>query len=299
MNKLYVTPYSIEHAQNLEKNQEICGFVIGDNTFGLRQVRNFDLAMIEALKYNSTKMIFVAVTKLFHNNELEKLEEYLIQLAKINVDYIIFSDFAVLNLIKKNNLNIKLMYSTETTITNQYFTEYAKEIGVDCVDVAKEITLKEIAQITENKKSQVAINIHSHLYMYQSVRKMITNYGDVQNNTYAKDKDYYLFDEERNVYYPLVENEQGTHLLASNDICMINHLDKLLTLDVDFYKLDAFCYKEDEFNNILKLYIKAIKMYESDHNLYSENKREFLSDVKNVAKHKKMGTGFYFKKTVF
>lgn len=299
MNKLYVTPFSVEHAKKLETINEIIGFVVGDNTFGLRQVRNFDLAAIEQLKINTEKLVFVAVTKLFHNHELEKLEKYLIELDQINADYVIFSDFAVLNLIKKNNLKLKVLYSTETTITNKYFTEYAKEIGVDGVDVAKEITLKEIAEIAENKQSQVAINIHSHIYMYQSVRKMITNYGDVQNQKYDKEKDYYLFDEERGVYYPIVENEQGTHLLASNDICMINHLDKLLALDVDFYKLDAFGYKQAEFDQILALYLTAINMCEADQDLYVQKKREFLSDVKAVAEHKKMGTGFYFKKTVF
>ncbi len=299
MNRLYVTPYSVKHAKKLEVINEISGFVVGDNTFGLRQVRNFDLQMIKELKLNSNKLIFVAITKLFHNHELAALEKYLIELAGAGVDYVIFSDFAVLNLIKKNNLKLKLLYSTETTITNKYFTEYAKEIGVDGVDVAKEITLKEIAEIVENKQSKVAINIHSHLYMYQSVRKMITNYGDVQSQSYSQEKEYYLFDEERNVYYPLVENEQGTHLLASNDICMINHLDKLLDLDVDFLKLDAFGYKEAEFDEILSLYLDAIQMYEENPELYVKNHAYFLHKVKEIVEHKKMGTGFYFKKTVF
>ncbi len=299
MNRLNITPFSVENALMYKDNDYIEGFVVGNFKFGLRQIVEFDLQMIEQLRSETSKNIYVNCMKLIHNQELQELTSYLQELANIGVDYVIFSDFAVQQLINENNINVKTIYSTETTITNKYFSEFAKEIGASGIDVAKEITLKEIEEIAANKEGLVFANIHSHIYMYQSVRKMLTNYGDVQNQVYDNDKDYYLFDEERNVYYPIVENEQGTHLLASNDICMINHLEKMLKLDVDAFKIDAFGYKLSEYNAIIEKYIEAINLYETDLEAYKERKRELLNEIKNIVPHKKMGTGFYFKKTIF
>ncbi len=299
MNKINITPFSVEHALKYDNQELISGYIIGNFKFGLRTITNFDLEQIKELRKQTTKNIFVNCMKLMHNHELGELKEYLEQLALIGVDYVIFSDFAVQQLINENQIAIKSIYSTETTITNQYFSSFAKEIGASGIDLAKEITFKEIAEIAENKESLVFANIHSHIYMYQSVRKMLTNYSEIQENDYTDGREYYLYDEERDVYYPIVENEQGTHLLASNDICMINHLEKLLSIAIDAYKIDAFGYKISEYDAIVALYIAAFELYTNDIEQYKKEKRDFLTQVKAIVPHKKMGTGFYFKKTIY
>ncbi len=299
MHKLTITPFNIEHAIKWNESEMIEGFIVGSNTFGLRQITNFDLEMIAELRHITNKKIFVNVTKLIHNHELEGLKKYLLELGKIKIDYIIFSDFAVLNLINQLELDVKTIYSTETTITNNSFTEFASEIGVNGVDLAKEITYQEIQEIAENKQSEVMINIHSHIYMYQSVRKMITNYQNIQKRDYDLKRDYYLYDEERNNYYPLVENQQGTHLLASNDLCTINHLDKINTLNVDYLIMNGFGYTKTTFDQIINLYIEAYLLLLDDSEKYTEQKREYLNQIKALVPHKKMGTGFYFKKTIY
>ncbi len=92
---------------------------------------------------------------------------------------------------------------------------------------------------------------------------------------------------------------QGTHLLSSSDLCLINHLDKVANLDVDFLVMNGFGYRESIFDQIITLYLEAIKQYENDAEAYKNNKRNYLTSVKTLVPHKKMGTGFYFKKTIY
>lgn len=299
MQKITMTPYSVEHALKWEKNEMIKGYLVGSNRFGLRQIANFDLDAITNLRQQTKKQVIVNVTKIIHNHELSELTDYLIALDKLAVDYIIFSDFAVYNIIKNNGLTLKTIYSTETTITNNSFTKFAHDLGISGVDLAKEITYQEIKEITDNKQCQVMINLHSHIYMYQSVRKLISNYATVQNQEYDLDREYYLYDEERNNYYPLIENMQGTHLLSSSDLCLINHLDKVATLNTDFLVINGFGYRESIFDQIITLYLEAIEQLESNSEEYKNKKREYLTAVKALVPHKKMGTGFYFKKTIY
>ncbi len=299
MQKITITPYNVKHALKWEDNNMISGYLVGSNRFGLRQIANFDLTAITTLRQQTKKQVIVNVTKIIHNHELTELKEYLIALDQLAIDYIIFSDFAVYNIIKNNNLKLKTIYSTETTITNNSFTKFANDLGITGVDLAKEITYQEIKEITENKQSQIMINLHSHIYMYQSVRKLISNYATIQNQEYNLEREYYLYDEERNNYYPLIENMQGTHLLSSSDLCLINHLDKVADLDVDFLVMNGFGYRESIFDQIINLYLEAIKQYENDDKAYKNNKRNYLTAVKTLVPHKKMGTGFYFKKTIY
>ncbi len=299
MQKITITPYNVEHALKWEENEMINGYLVGSNRFGLRQIANFDIKAITELSQKSNKQIIVNVTKIIHNHELAELKDYLFALAKLAVDYVVFSDFAVYNIIKDNNLKLKTIYSTETTITNNSFTKFANDLGINGVDLAKEITYQEIKEITENKQSQVMINLHSHIYMYQSVRKLISNYATIQKQEYNLEREYYLYDEERNNYYPLIENMQGTHLLSSSDLCLINHLDKVASLDVDFLVMNGFGYRQSIFDQIINLYLTAILEYENNIEEYKNNKREYLASVKALVPHKKMGTGFYFKKTIY
>ncbi len=295
MTKLNITPFTIEQALAFNDQDLINGFIVGDNNYGLRQVRSFSLEDIELLRSKTTKNIYVAVNKILHNHEFETLKPYLIRLEKIKVDGIIISDIGILQFCKKNNINLNFIYNTETTITNKSFATLANNVGIQMLEVAKEITLKEITEIANQNSAKISINIHGHIYMYQSIRKMIDNYETVIGNK-LPEKDYYLYDEERQLYYPLIQNEQGTHVLASTDLCMISKLDKLKTSNVDFYKIDGFAYKPNDYVKIVNLYIKALNLEPDE---YEESKQDLEKAAQAIDSTKKYGTGFYFKKTIY
>lgn len=283
--------------KELEKLEQIQGYYVGNFQFGLRQVYDFSIEQINEIKNNTNRNVFVCVNKLMHDNDLEALEQYLIALSKTDVDYVIFSDFAVSEISLKINASYRLIYGTETTITNHYFTELAKDSGFDGVELAKEITLAEVIEIGNNKAAKISIQIHGHMYMYQSVRKLIDNYQSTTNCTIDSNDELYLYDQERDNYYRVLQNEQGTHILASNDLCMVSHLDKVKKADVDFLKIDGFGYTKEQYLSLLTIYNKAFTDLENGS--YKENKKAYLDEIKAMFTHKRFDAGFYFKETIY
>lgn len=298
--KFNIVPYKEKTTFDIIKDEEcVNGVIVGNNKYALRCSADFSITEIEQLVTNFNKEVIVNVNKLFHNHELVDLTNYLNDLVKIGVKTIIVGDLGVVEIVKTNNINLKIIYSTETTITNKYFSEFASNLDLLGIELAKEITLNEIKEVCEDKQGQVGIAIHGQIYMYQSLRRLLTNYQDEVEITLADDKEYRLYDSERDVYYPVIENQQGTHILSSNDLCMIHKLDDLIDVDLDYVKLDSYLYKPQDFNHILTLYIQAYKQLITDKQDYIEHKKSYLQQVNEIAPYKSYSTGFFYKKTIY
>lgn len=295
MFNLSVTPFSVDQAKELASLDEVKYLVIGANLYGLRQVRDFSIEEIKEMTDLENVEICVSVNKIMHQSDREGLKEYLQELNKIGVDYIIFSDFMVLMLVRELKLDLKLIYNTETTITNTSFTKMANTQGISGVELAKEITLKEIEEISKVKECMISCNIHGHIYMYQSVRRLVSNFAEFQDMT-IETNNLKLYDEERDLYYPLIENKQGTHVLAGRDLCMINRLNKIVNIDVDMFKIDGFLYEEEVYLKIVKLYIEAKNELNKDP---KTNLKPYFEKIKSLDTTKSYNTGFYFKETIY
>lgn len=306
MSRFIVTVDSYQQMEKFNKFEAIERYIVGDNHFGLRLSTSFNLEEITRLTelaHQAQKKIFIAITKIFHENELEKLEKYIEKLKKIDIDGIIFSDFAVFQIIKANKLTVQTLYSTDTTITNASFTTLAVQNNINEVELAKEITLKEILAINEVKKVPVTVAIHGHIYMYHSSRPLILNYLENQKNK-GKTKldadkllnqDLYLFDKERQNYYPIAQNETDTHVLSSEDFCGIKFIPELKKSGIDFLKLDGFGYKSDDFTEIVELYNQVL-----NENITDKKTLEQLKDkISSITSYRKYGNGFFQKATVY
>ncbi len=299
--KLTITYHNYDTIKEIfEKyNEHIKMINIGANQFGVRQQVDASIEEIEKvakLAHVYDIEVFVMCNKLLHNKELISLEKYLRKLEKIKVDGVVFSDLAVLDMIKRRNIKLRLQYSTETTITNSYFTKFAASNEIESIELAKEITAKEINEIVNKKESQVSVYIFGHLYMYQSVRKMLSNFENIQELNFLSDNDKYLYDDERDSYYPIIENSQGTHILSAKDLCIINKLDKLNLDLIDYLKIDGFRYTSQQYYQIVKLHVQAL---DSIHRkTYEENKQKLNNEIKNNS-DKKYFTGFFFKETLY
>lgn len=302
MKKLTITHHSLETTKQILKssNSYIKMINIGANQFGLRQSTNATIEEIEEVSKLAKLydiQTYVMCNKLLHEKDLVKIEKYLRKLEKIKVDGIVFSDLAVAYLVEQLDINLEMMYSTETTITNKHFTDLAKDNKIKIIELAKEITASEINEIGKEKKSEISVYIHGHLYMYQSVRKMVDNFANVQNiDLDSNEEDYYLYDDERDNYYPLIQNNQGTHLLAAKDLCMINKLDKLNITDIDYLKIDGYRYSKQEYIKIVELYAEALKEIETGS--YNEVKKYLLKHMREETS-KEYFTGFFFKQTLY
>lgn len=301
--KLSLHAFNPVHAKQVVENyhQHMDKIIVGNNKFGLRQVSEFEIEDIKAVTEVTSQFnidCFVAVNKIMHNRDLEQLELFLINLDEIGADGVIFSDLAIPFIIEKNNLKLKQMYMTETTITNSGFSTFAKINNIDCVEVANELTLEEVNQFAKEKEVEVSVQIHGHLYMYQSIRNIVDNFSQFQEKDMLDDN-MYLFDEERKKTYPLIQNEQGTHLLAGNNLAMIHKLNEFDLNAINFLRIDPLLYSISEYNQIIDLYVKALKLLETNSCDYENQAREMLKALKEIKKEQKYSTGFFYKKTMF
>lgn len=301
--KLSLHSFSPIHAKSLIANhhQIIDKIIVGNNHFGLRQVSDFGLEEIQVVADFAKKFevnCFVTVNKLMHNRDLEPLTLYLKNLSEIGVTGVIFSDLAIPFIIEQNNLNLQSIYSTETTITNSSFTRFAEVNNITGIETAKEITLDEVNEIAQQKQSHVMVQIHGYMYMFQSIRNMVDNFGEFQGKD-VRSSEMFLHDSERNRSYPLIQNEQGTHLLASNNLAMIHKLDELDLEHIDSLRIDPLLYSASQYNQIVDLYIEALEVLANDRSQYQGQARDYLKRLKQIKPDQKYGTGFFYKKTMF
>ncbi len=299
MNKfvLVLNTFDIKEYENYDT---IESYIVGNNKFGIRLPKDFEISNIKELKKKSNKKILIAVNKIFHEYEIEDLKEYLKQLKEINVDGIIFSDFAVYKIVKDLKWDTYLSYSTDTTITSASFSNLAKENKIDNIELAKELTLKEIKEINEKKDSSLTLFIHGHIYMYNSFRNIISSYFN--NYDFQKpEEDLYLFDEEREAYYPILESKKGTHILSSYDQMSIKFIKDIFSLNVEFLKLDSFGYNEEDFIFIFKKYNDLLNLFNENvkEDIFDLEVKKTIKEIEEKVDYKKFNTGFLKKKTIF
>lgn len=281
------------------KTNAIGALIVANNQFALRANGDFSVDDINKLQEATNKPIIVNINKLFHNHQLPQLEQYLIDLDNIGIEYIYVADLGILNIIKEHNLKLNVIYNTETTITNHYFSQLSDWLGISGIEVAKEINLKEIKAICDHKQGLVSMSGHGHIYMYQSLRPLISNYQNYQQQSFDLNEEFYLYDSERDVHYPIIENEQGTHILASSDLCTIHKLHDLADLNLEYVKLDSFLYKNSDFKQILSLYVEAYELLINDSSQYQQIAKTYLEKVEAICPYKKFQTGFLYKRTVY
>lgn len=301
--KLSLHAFSPIHAKSVIANHSTVmdKIIVGSNEFGLRQVSEFtveDIKVVADFAHKFEIKCYVAVNKLMHNGELDALTIYLGQLTAAGVDGVVFSDLAVPFILEENNFGLESIYSTETTITNSSFSRFANINNITGIETAKEITLDEVNEIAREKASQVMVQVHGHMYMYQSIRRMIDNFSQFQDKDMSSDE-MYLFDSERRRAYPLIQNQQGTHMLSSNNVAMIHKLDELDLEHIDSLRIDPLLYTPSQYNSIIDLYVEALAALRDDSVNYKANARDYLKRLKTIKKEQKYGTGFFYKKTMF
>ena len=110
--------------------------------------------------------------------------------------------------------------------------------------LAREINLDAIVEIKENAEVEIEVQVHGMSCMFQSKRSLVGNYFEYQGKIMEienrkSEKNMFLYDKERNNKYPIFEDENGTHIMSPNDICIIDELEEMIEADVDRFKIDG------------------------------------------------------------
>lgn len=306
--ELLVTPQSVAHVKDLiEAGAD--AFVIGEQTFGLRLAGDFTVAEVEEvtkMAHAVGKKVYVAVNALFHNDRLEALDEYLKEMARIQVDALLFGDPAVVMAVRELGITIPLHWSPETIATNWFQVNYWAERGAKRTVLARELSLDEVVEIKENAKAEIEVQVHGMTCMFQSKRSLLGNYFLYRDQAMGienrkENKNMFLHDKERKNKYPIYEDLNGTHIFSPNDMCMIDELTELFEAGIDSLKFDAVLQTYEYTVKVTNLYRQAIDAYfDQGEDAYDDLKEDLLSQIEEIQPAlRPLDTGFIFKETVY
>jgi U32 family peptidase len=305
--ELLVTPIHIDDITPLIK-AGADAFVIGEQRFGLRLAGEFDREAVKTtieLAHAKGKKVYVAMNAIFHNDKIEELADYIRFLSEVNADAIIFGDPAVLMTAREVAPNMKLHWNTETTATNWYTCNYWGRKGAKRAVLAREINMDAILEMKENAEVEIEVQVHGMTCMFQSKRSLLGNYFEYQGKALEvenrqKQKDMFLHDKERENKYPIFEDENGTHIMSPNDICIIDELQDMLEAGIDSFKIDGILKSSAYILAMTTAYRKAIDLYKKDPDEYEEKKEDLLAQVEEgQPSNRPLDTGFFFKETVY
>lgn len=281
-------------------------YLAGDK-LGLRTAsKNFSLDDIKEatkLAHDLDKKVYLTLNVISHNKDLEGVDEYIQSLDEAGVDAFIVSDPGIFQKVKTLAPSKEIHISTQANITNTATVEFWKSLGADRVILARELSLEEIKEIKNEVKDSIMIEafVHGAMCMSYSGRCLLSNFmtgrsanmGDCAHPCRYK---YYLMEETRpGEYYPITEDEKGSYIMNSKDLCMINYIPELVEAGVDSFKIEGRVKSEYYVATVINQYRRAIDDYYEDIEKYKFNRDNniYLEEIMKVS-HRDFTTAFFF-----
>ena len=278
---------------------------IGGEAFGLRaKAHNFSLEdMKEGVEFAHSRGVKVYVTAniLAHNDDLEGVEQYFEELKSVKPDALIISDPGVFAIAKRVLPEMELHVSTQANNTNYGTYLFWYQQGAKRVVSARELSLKEIREIRARIPEDMEIEsfMHGAMCISYSGRCLLSNFftGRDANQgacTHPCRWKYSIVEETRpGEYMPVYENERGTYIFNSKDLCMIEHIPELIDAGIDSFKIEGRMKTALYVATVARTYRKAIDDYLEDPELYRKNMPWYLDQISNCT-YRQFTTGFYF-----
>ena len=280
---------------------------IGGEAFGLRaKAKNFSMEdMKEGILFAHEHGVKVYVTAniLAHNEDLDGVREYFRELKEIGPDALIISDPGVFQIAKEVCPEIERHVSTQANNTNYSTFCFWHQQGAKRVVTARELSLDEIREIRAHIPEDLEIEtfIHGAMCISYSGRCLLSNYftGRDANQgacTHPCRWKYAVVEESRpGEYLPVYENERGTFIFNSKDLCMIEHLPDILNAGIDSLKIEGRMKNALYVATVARTYRKAIDDYKKDPKLYQENMLWYREQISNCT-YRQFTTGFFYGK---
>lgn len=208
---------------------------IGGIDYSLRaNANNFsisDLRKAVTFAHKLNKKIYVTVNMIFHNEDLKKLDNYLLKLQKLDVDAIIISDFAVLDAIKRLKIKTPIFLSTQISTTNYKSAKFWKELGIKRIVLARECSKEDIIDIKKNLDIELEVFIHGAMCTSYSGRCVMSNYVTLRDSNRGGCSQVcrFLFD---------TEHEEAFSM-SSKDLNLIDYISEMIDLDIDSFKIEG------------------------------------------------------------
>ncbi len=280
---------------------------IGGEAFGLRaKAHNFSLEdMREGVEFAHSRGVKVYVTAniLAHNDDLEGVEQYFEELKSVKPDALIISDPGVFAIAKRVLPEMELHVSTQANNTNYGTYLFWHQVGAKRVVSARELSLKEIKEIRARIPEDMEIEsfMHGAMCISYSGRCLLSNFftGRDANQgacTHPCRWKYSIVEETRpGEYMPVYENERGTYIFNSKDLCMIEHIPELIDAGIDSFKIEGRMKTALYVATVARTYRKAIDDFKKDPETYRQNMEWYKEEIGKCT-YREFTTGFYFGK---
>ncbi len=278
---------------------------IGGEVFSLRaKAKNFSMEeMKEGIAFAHARGVKVYVTAniLAHNADLDEVREYFTELREVSPDALIISDPGVFEIAKEACPIIELHISTQANNTNYGTYLFWHSLGAKRVVSARELSLQEIKEIRDHIPSDLEIEtfIHGAMCISYSGRCLLSNYLAARDAnqgacTHPCRWKYALMEEMRpGEYMPVFENERGTYIFNSKDLCMIEHIPELIAAGIDSFKVEGRMKAALYVATVARTYRKAIDDFMESPEIYKQNMPWYLSQISNCT-YRQFTTGFFF-----
>lgn len=275
---------------------------LGGKAFGLRAFGgNFsqeELAEAVEFAHNLGKKVYVTVNIFPHNSDIAKLPEYLAFLDSIRVDAILVADLGIFTMAKKYAPHVELHISTQANNTNWAAVNAWADLGASRVVLAREMSLAEIREIREKCHVELEMFVHGAMCISYSGRCLMSNYmagRDANRGSCAQPCrwNYALVEEKRpGQYFPVMEDERGTYIFNSKDMCLLPYLPDVIESGVNSLKIEGRMKSVHYAASVVKAYREAIDSYFEAPEKF-QIKQEWIEELDKVS-HRAYTTGFYY-----
>ena len=280
---------------------------IGGEAFGLRaKAKNFSMEEIRegiAFAHAHDVKVYITANILAHNGDLSGVRAYFEELKEIRPDALIISDPGVFMIAREVCPEIDIHISTQANNTNYGTYQFWHQLGARRVVTARELSMAELKEIREKAPADLEMEtfIHGAMCISYSGRCLLSNYftGRDANRgacTHPCRWKYAIVEETRpGEYMPVYENERGTYIFNSKDLCMIEHIPELIDSGIDSFKIEGRMKTALYVATVARTYRKAIDDYLESPELYRENMDWYLDQISNCT-YRQFTTGFFFGK---
>jgi len=304
--ELLVTAANVSEAEALLQ-AGADALLIGDDRFGMRLPGNFSLeetAEVVAMATKHEARVIVSMNNLMSNELLKELPDYVQALGRIGVHAVEFNDPSVLAAIKEHAPHIHLHWNAEMTSTNYATANYWGTKGASRVVLARELNMDEITEMVPFLKVEAQVQVHGMTNIYHSKRSLVQSYmahqGRPVEGHLGKERGLFLIEaERRDEKFPIYEDINGTHIMSSEDICILEDLHLMMEAGVHSFKVEGIL-KSLAYNEaVVRAYRKAIDLYEADAEAYAYDE-EWLREVRELQDpERELSFGFFYKEQVY
>lgn len=281
---------------------------IGGEAFGLRaKAHNFTISDMKegiAFAHEHECKVYLTVNVFAHNRDIEGIREYFRTLREVPVDALIISDPGVFMMAKELLPNTEIHISTQANNTNYETYRFWYRMGAKRVVSARELSLEEIGEIRKHIPEDMEIEsfIHGAMCISYSGRCLLSNYftGRDANQgacTHPCRWKYAVVEEKRpGEYLPVEEDDRGTYIFNSKDLCMVEYIPEMMEAGIDSFKIEGRMKTALYVATVARTYRKAIDDYKTSPELYRSNMDYYREEISKCT-YRQFTTGFYFGKT--